>query len=209
MVVPDQRSVPLIAGWMRRNGAVTGSGIRPSLTIGSEKTTVTSRDSPRSEVSPLGRALTMVSAFWARAWELRRTHSNEKTNAILMRMVSCKEGGSERVIGGRTSRLQRSAHARTVSISFDTDFFKLSLRGSKGRRVEGSKGRRVEGSKSRERGSNSNPDGRGGSQAGPEGLRKCAAGRRAGIDVLATSVPSGRRAPCGCVRWFRGGRARL
>ena len=46
--MPDQRNVPAIAGWILKNGAVTGLGIRPNATIGSEKTTVTSRDSPRS-----------------------------------------------------------------------------------------------------------------------------------------------------------------
>ena len=56
-----------------------------------------------------GRALTTVSAFWARTWEQRRTHSNEVTNAILMRMVWCEDSGSERLIGGRANRLQRSA----------------------------------------------------------------------------------------------------
>src|SRR5262245_46210899 len=50
IVVPDQRKVPGIAGWILKNGAETESGIRPNLTIGSEKTTVISRDSPRSEV---------------------------------------------------------------------------------------------------------------------------------------------------------------
>jgi hypothetical protein len=39
MVVPDHLNVPRIAGSIRTNGAVTGCGIRPSVTIGSEKTT--------------------------------------------------------------------------------------------------------------------------------------------------------------------------
>jgi hypothetical protein len=38
MVVPDHLNVPGIAGVIRTNGAVTGFGIRPSVTIGSEKT---------------------------------------------------------------------------------------------------------------------------------------------------------------------------
>src|SRR5262245_45831867 len=38
IVVPDHRKLPGIAGAMRTNGAVTGSGIRPSVTMGSEKT---------------------------------------------------------------------------------------------------------------------------------------------------------------------------
>ena len=38
MVVPDQRKLPAMAGTMRTNGAVTGDGMRPSLTIGSENT---------------------------------------------------------------------------------------------------------------------------------------------------------------------------
>src|SRR5262249_51893739 len=38
IVVPDQRNVPAIVGRIVTNGAVTGSGIRPSTTMGSEKT---------------------------------------------------------------------------------------------------------------------------------------------------------------------------
>lgn len=72
---------------------------------------VTSRDSPRSDVSPLGLALTTVSAFWfcAPAAEQTSVQRREVMNAILIRMVSCEESESERVIGGRANRLQRSA----------------------------------------------------------------------------------------------------
>src|SRR4029077_19315103 len=109
-----------MAGWILKNGADTGSGIRPSLTIGSEKTTVISRDSPRSDVSPPGRPLTTVSAFWARAGAHRKTHSKEVANAIRIRMVWCEEGGSERLIGGRAHVSSGRHSRRTCLIGFDT-----------------------------------------------------------------------------------------
>src|SRR4051794_5647176 len=62
MVVPDQRSVPAIGGRMVRNGAVTGSGIRPSVTMGSEKMTRISFASLRLAISSVGPALTTVKA---------------------------------------------------------------------------------------------------------------------------------------------------
>ena len=46
---------------IRKNGARTGDGIRPSVTIGSEKTTRTSLASARDATSPDGPALTTVS----------------------------------------------------------------------------------------------------------------------------------------------------
>ena len=60
MVVPDQRNAPGTAGEIRKNGAFTGDGIRPSVTIGSENTTRTSPASARDATSPAGRALTTV-----------------------------------------------------------------------------------------------------------------------------------------------------
>ena len=61
IVVPDQRNVPGTEGAIRKNGARTGDGILPSVTIGSEKTTRTSLASARDATSPDGPALTTVS----------------------------------------------------------------------------------------------------------------------------------------------------
>jgi hypothetical protein len=62
IVVPDQRNVPVIAGRMVTNGAVTGSGMRPSTTIGSEKTIRISLASRRFWISLVGPLCTTVSA---------------------------------------------------------------------------------------------------------------------------------------------------
>ncbi len=61
IVVPDQRNVPPgIAGAMVTNGAVTGCGIRPSATIGSENTIRISFTCSRLSASPVGPLLTTV-----------------------------------------------------------------------------------------------------------------------------------------------------
>jgi hypothetical protein len=62
IVVPDHRKVPGAAGVIRKNGARTIAGIRPSATIGSEKTTRTSLASARLATSPVGPAETTDSA---------------------------------------------------------------------------------------------------------------------------------------------------
>ena len=59
-VVPDHRNVPAIAGAIRTNGARTTAGMRPRVTIGSEKTMRISFASARLSISPSGPALTIV-----------------------------------------------------------------------------------------------------------------------------------------------------
>ena len=61
IVVPDQRNVPCSAGEILKNGGRTRAGIRPSVTMGSEKTTRTSSASARLATSPWGPAFTIVS----------------------------------------------------------------------------------------------------------------------------------------------------
>src|SRR5918994_1703026 len=65
IVVPDQRKVPGTAGAILKNGAVTGCGIRPSTTIGSENVTRISFASVSASNSPVGPALTTVNGFEA------------------------------------------------------------------------------------------------------------------------------------------------
>ena len=60
MVVPDHRKVPAIAGAIRTYGGLTTAGMRPSVTIGSEKTMRISFASARLAISPSGPALTIV-----------------------------------------------------------------------------------------------------------------------------------------------------
>src|SRR5688572_12276551 len=52
--VPDQRKVPSTAGSMRKKGATTGCGMRPSTTMGSEKVTRISFACSMSVTSPSG-----------------------------------------------------------------------------------------------------------------------------------------------------------
>src|SRR4029453_9429391 len=54
---PAQRNAPFTAGAIVKNGAVTGSGMRPSATIGSANTTRISFASSRVASSPSGPAL--------------------------------------------------------------------------------------------------------------------------------------------------------
>src|SRR5687768_12102323 len=93
MVVPDQRKVPATAGWILKNGAVTGLGIRPSVTIGSEKTTVTSLDSPRSAVSPDGRALTTERFVWASDRDVTASDRRVEAATTIRVSMSPREGG--------------------------------------------------------------------------------------------------------------------
>ena len=58
--MPDHRNVPERAGRIVTNGAVTGSGIRPRTTIGSENTIRISFASPRVAISPVGPLWTTV-----------------------------------------------------------------------------------------------------------------------------------------------------
>src|SRR3954462_9404219 len=92
MDVPDHRNVPGSAGWILKNGAVTGFGIRPNATIGSEKTTVTSLDSPRSEVSPAGRPLTPVTLVWA-SDQPAAPKEKRREKATAIRVSMCPRGG--------------------------------------------------------------------------------------------------------------------
>ncbi len=62
MVVPDQRKVPDMAGAMRTNGAVTGDGMRPNVTIGSENTIRISLACASVASAPSGPVRTTVSA---------------------------------------------------------------------------------------------------------------------------------------------------
>src|SRR5919198_764915 len=61
MVVPDQRNVPFTAGLILKNAGRSRSGMRPSATIGSEKTMRISFASSIEAISPVGPALTMRS----------------------------------------------------------------------------------------------------------------------------------------------------
>ena len=58
--------MPASAGVMRTNGARTGDGMRPSVTIGSENTIRISLASASAAISPVGPELTMVSGRAAR-----------------------------------------------------------------------------------------------------------------------------------------------
>src|SRR3954452_3378067 len=78
MGVPDQRKLPATVGEILKNGARTGDGMRPSVTIGSEKTTRISLASASDATSPLGPALTTDSGRggapdWAWAGDGRST----------------------------------------------------------------------------------------------------------------------------------------
>ena len=88
MVVPDQRKPPAMAGVMRTNGAVTGDGMRPNVTIGSEKTMRISLACARLASDPSGPVLTMLSAGAcanAEPWSTSRlntTTSNDRTRIM-------------------------------------------------------------------------------------------------------------------------------
>ena len=57
IVVPDHRHSPLMAGAIRTHAGVGFDGIRPSATIGSEKTIRISFASCSCRISPVGPAL--------------------------------------------------------------------------------------------------------------------------------------------------------
>src|SRR5688572_4372038 len=127
--VPDQRNVPARAGWILKNGAVTGFGIRPRATIGSEKTTVISRDSPRSDVSPAGLADTTVSRVWASD---RTTTTSERrqeaTSAI--RVSMCPREGWVRAFYRHMAELPpdgRPAPGPSSAEPLDTGFFAVAV----------------------------------------------------------------------------------
>ena len=113
IVVPDQRNAPGTAGVMWKNGAATGSGIRPMTTIGSENTTRTSLAWACAVSSPVGPADTIVSgasaAIAARSSKTSAARATTPRAARFCMNVPCPkrvEGQTEfRMIGA--NRLRR------------------------------------------------------------------------------------------------------
>src|SRR5262245_8432629 len=105
IVVPDQRNVPGTDGEILKNGARTVAGMRPSVTIGSEKTTRTSFPSASVAISPCGPELTIIKADCASALEPtrhRNPHTQQKAVRIMVKLVRKKRG---RVTGGASAAL--------------------------------------------------------------------------------------------------------
>jgi uncharacterized protein (DUF433 family) len=99
VVVPDQRKVPLTAGLIRKNGAVTGCGILPRTTIGSEKTAWISLASASVAVSPTGPALTMRSVLAAKEGVASSRKKRSAATLFLMTPRSVRPGPPFRVSG--------------------------------------------------------------------------------------------------------------
>jgi hypothetical protein len=121
--VPDQRNVPGTAGSMRKNGAVTGWGMRPSTTMGSEKVTRISFACSMSVISPSGPVWRTASS-WARAGAAASSAAATTTEAhpIFIRdpprgskSLYCARPHSKSVAGRKcpqTSDLPRLARGR-------------------------------------------------------------------------------------------------
>src|SRR6185436_4579895 len=83
VVVPDHRNMPFTLGEMWNHGAVTGLGIRPRTTIGSEKSTRTSLASSRDATSPDGPALTTRKVSAAKAAVATSANRNAATAFLI------------------------------------------------------------------------------------------------------------------------------
>src|SRR5215212_5469950 len=88
VVVPDQRNVPLTGGGILKKGAVTGWGILPRTTIGSEKTARISFASASVVVSPTGPAL--ITRRVLAANEGRERIRNSSAATLFLMTAQCK-----------------------------------------------------------------------------------------------------------------------
>src|SRR5205814_409176 len=79
--VPDQRNVPGSFGLMWNQGTTTGSGMRPSTTIGWENTTRTSLASASEPISPWGPDWVTVNPSAARSGDAGRAQATSDATA--------------------------------------------------------------------------------------------------------------------------------